>query len=1056
MTRILRLLHLRRNEASRVALAALLFLLVAANDAIVKSVAAGVFNVREGVARLPEMYTWIAVLFAATMVLLSYLTNKVERQRLLLGMFGLVGVVMACNTALLWLDDQGGVSLAGTGFYPFLFVSSEIARSLAGFQIWIAAGGICYASRARVIFPLLAAATTLGDVSGGLLVRFLGALLSAHQIYGLTVANSVVVIALLRPLFRRCFVASTPADAEDPASLVENLRYFGRSPYLKLLFLLSLAVFALYTAIHYGFNVVARQHYPAEGDITALFGLFFAGAGVATLLATTVLLRHVLRWLGVGSVYLWVCAVYLAITAVLVSAFRGIIPPPLIGIVLGLNLLNYVLLDSIIAPTYHVLMKLVPPRHGDGTRMIMEGGFMLLGGLLGAGVTALHAREVLGLSEFYLMLAAISAVMVVAGWRLKKSHTAVLIQAVREQNVGVDDEEAMQAVRRVMAGSPEVSRSLLLHQDDGVREMGIEMLRQHPGGSAAVCLPLIAHDNPRIRSSSLDALTASGIGDPSVEAALACLGDDDSEVRLGAARFVARTVEASGASPGEGRESNEVDGDRVQHIIDRVGPRLVPGGEAPNLRAEFIFILEALGDESSAPRRQSMLNDLLDAEGVAQISAGIDTARRLGKVAGYPQIRRHLQHPHPAVREEAVDALSQVGDGDACTAFVDLLADPDPDVVQAAVRALTRVDAERHSTFLLQSLNTRPPREWQGLLEALASREDEALSERLMDSCRQRLLAANQSLVAAAALGRDPADPATELLLDQLRLECDTVQTGVIQLLGRLGDVDVVRDLVERLSDGGEEAREHATELLENIGDRSIMELLLPLLSDDEEEALAAARTHWEHGAEDVGSAVSFALGSRDPWTRLAAAWAARSLGREDLLATLPPDALGSGVEMESEQGGLAVSGQDQPLTSMEKITFLRASPLFATLPLEELYHIALSVQQESVTEGTAVIKQGGLGDKMYIVVRGQMEVRRFDEDDTEGQQIAVLAEKQVFGDMALLDQEPRSASVIALEEGHLLSLQRSDLERVLRRYSSISFSMIQMLCRRLRESNAA
>ena len=106
--------------------------------------------------------------------------------------------------------------------------------------------------------------------------------------------------------------------------------------------------------------------------------------------------------------------------------------------------------------------------------------------------------------------------------------------------------------------------------------------------------------------------------------------------------------------------------------------------------------------------------------------------------------------------------------------------------------------------------------------------------------------------------------------------------------------------------------------------------------------------------------------------------------------------------------------------------------------------------------EGTTVIKQGTLGDKMYIVVRGRMEVRVFGEGDTDGQQVAVTGEKQVFGDMALLDDEPRSASVIALEDSRLLSLQRGDLERILRRYSSIAFSMMRILSIRLRESQAA
>lgn len=142
----------------------------------------------------------------------------------------------------------------------------------------------------------------------------------------------------------------------------------------------------------------------------------------------------------------------------------------------------------------------------------------------------------------------------------------------------------------------------------------------------------------------------------------------------------------------------------------------------------------------------------------------------------------------------------------------------------------------------------------------------------------------------------------------------------------------------------------------------------------------------------------------------------------------------------------------DQPLTTMDKIAFLKGSSLFAALPLEELYHIALSMQEESVRPAAVVIREGTRGDKMYIVVRGQLEVRK---SGTEAA-IATLAEKQVFGDMSLLDDEPRSASVVAVSEVHLLSLQRRDLERILRRYSSIAFSMMRLLSRRLRERMAS
>ena len=1056
MNRLLRLLSVRRTEVPRLSLAASIFFLVAVNDGIVKSVSAGVFNIRAGVERLPEMYTWIAWLFLLTMVLLSYLTTKVGRPKLLFGFLSCLALVLLINSLVLWYAHTNDLDLGGTGFYPFLFISSELVRNMANFQIWIVAGGICYTSRAKVLFPLLAASTTLGDIAGGFLVQLLGLLLDSYQIYALSVANMVVVIILMKPLVRRYFVAPSGSDGveEETASLPDNLRYFLRSTYLKLLFLLSVAIFALYTAIHYAFNVVARQHFPSEGDITSFFGLFFGVAGVATLLFTTVALRHVLRLLGTGNVYSWVCGIHVVIALILLSAFNDVLPLSIIAAIFALNILNYVLLDSVIAPAYQVLIKLVPERNSDGTRMIMEGGFMLVGGLVGAGLTALHAQGFLSLSHFSTALVAISAVMVVAGLMLKRSYTEVLVRAVREQDFAVDDEQAMASMKEVIRRSPEFPRSLLLHSDDGVREMGIEILRQNASVAATICVPLVTHENPRIRSAALDALSGEASDRETTTHVLPLLDDEDVEVRLSAARYVGRMIEAAA----ENGQPEELDGEVRQSIIDAVAPRLLPDAETALLEAEFLFILDRLGDLGTTAARQIMLKDLLESDDVEEITAGIQTVTRMVDVGSNPEVFEHLDHSHPAVREAAVHAIEQLGQPDILEALLRTLGDPDPDVVEAAIAALGRKSAGSGQEQVIDALNSSSIKLWEGVIAALARQQSEQLLPQLLESCRQRLREANGYIVADSVVMQQWPGAASDLLADQLQLERRRVQDGVIRLLGQLGDVGVVLDLVERLGEESPAARENAIELLENIGDRSLMERLLPLLTGDADEALERAREI--SGLEQLSpdNALALCLKSGDTWTTMAAAWAAVSAGEGGLLADLDIEEDGPVGEIAAQAtttGGTAVA-DDQPLTSMEKITFLKESPFFAALPLEELYHIALSVQEESVREGTIVIKQGTLGDKMYIVVRGRMEVRVFGEGDSDGQQVAVTGEKQVLGDMALLDDEPRSASVIALEDSRLLSLQRGDLERILRRYSSIAFSMMRILSIRLRESQAA
>ena len=238
------------------------------------------------------------------------------------------------------------------------------------------------------------------------------------------------------------------------------------------------------------------------------------------------------------------------------------------------------------------------------------------------------------------------------------------------------------------------------------------------------------------------------------------------------------------------------------------------------------------------------------------------------------------------------------------------------------------------------------------------------------------------------------------------------------------------------------------------------MEYLIPLLEDEnpERRAVAGELSGWQD--VDVDDALGYLLTVPDPWTQLAAVWSIFVLDKQSLIpgecAGLDPLVQEALSELR-EQGVSVDSEEHLPLTTMDKITFLKQSQFFAALPLEELYHIASSMQEETVRAGTTVIQEGTLGDKMYIVVRGQLEVRKAAADEADRtQRVALLTERQVFGDMALLDDEPRSASVVTIDDVHLLSLERSSLERILRRYSSIAFNMMRILSRRLRDSMAA
>jgi CRP-like cAMP-binding protein len=101
----------------------------------------------------------------------------------------------------------------------------------------------------------------------------------------------------------------------------------------------------------------------------------------------------------------------------------------------------------------------------------------------------------------------------------------------------------------------------------------------------------------------------------------------------------------------------------------------------------------------------------------------------------------------------------------------------------------------------------------------------------------------------------------------------------------------------------------------------------------------------------------------------------------------------------------------------MELVNILRGVDLFHGLNIDQLQRL-VSISQSEVHNTDAVIfSQGSAGDKMYIVTKGQVEIR-FDDNKGGSQTGLYLGEGQIFGEMALLDQGARSASVIAIEDG--------------------------------------
>jgi CRP/FNR family cyclic AMP-dependent transcriptional regulator len=131
----------------------------------------------------------------------------------------------------------------------------------------------------------------------------------------------------------------------------------------------------------------------------------------------------------------------------------------------------------------------------------------------------------------------------------------------------------------------------------------------------------------------------------------------------------------------------------------------------------------------------------------------------------------------------------------------------------------------------------------------------------------------------------------------------------------------------------------------------------------------------------------------------------------------------------------------------------LRSVPLFASFPEEPLRMLATVVTRRNVTRGSIIMAAGDPTDSLYIVLSGRLKVMMSDADGKEVI-LTLIGPGEFFGEMGLIDDSPRSASVVAIEACELLAITRRDFKKCLAENFEMSMAVMRGLVRRLREAD--
>src|SRR5918997_3869574 len=131
----------------------------------------------------------------------------------------------------------------------------------------------------------------------------------------------------------------------------------------------------------------------------------------------------------------------------------------------------------------------------------------------------------------------------------------------------------------------------------------------------------------------------------------------------------------------------------------------------------------------------------------------------------------------------------------------------------------------------------------------------------------------------------------------------------------------------------------------------------------------------------------------------------------------------------------------------------LRQVPLLADLTEEDLERLYEMAETVSVPAGQLVLQEGDPGDSLYIVLDGELEVTK--RHGSQEVLLAVYKAGQFFGEMALLEQAPRSASVRTLRESRLLLISRTAFQTLLSCSPSAPLKILHTVTSRLRSTES-
>jgi len=1053
----------RPGEGRRTALLFAHLLLASAVFILGRTVRDTLFLSRYPLSALPWMFVLYGVASAVTVVVYALVADRIPRHRMIIISLA-VGAVTYLGT---WVLVRFGFSW----IYPTFYVWSEVAANLFIVQFWTFSNDLHDPRAARRLVPVIGSARVLGVVVIGLVAGIVVRAIGTEQLLFVLVAMMGAIALIARRLGRE----PLPERPRRPTRRRGRAPRIVGHPYVRALAVTTLLAFTALTIGDYQFKAIAKATYQ-EDDLATYFSLFYAGTGLLSFLFQILVTPRLLRRFGVGMGMSVMPSVF-----GVASLALPLVPHLGVATVMKFadNGFQYTIHETTLQALYAPFADAVKARTRAFLGAVVKPLSYGLGGVVLVLLSQRMPVEMLSIVTGVVVIAWLAMVPVVRRRYLRTLEATLSARGslALETRLAVDSEGRAALIRTLRSDDPRTAIAALeqLDEDDSdevraaiialaegatgrLRAKALRRLERFPDASVASVRPALSDPDPRVRATAVIALARIG-GDDEVEDIAGHLDDEDEGVRVAA---LAALMDESG-----------VEGSMRGAPLLQQKLRSADRGD----RIESTEVLALLQKGTHRPLARLMTDPDPTVRRAALRAAGKSPDPRFTDILVHalsePGLRKRAGAALVAIGPPAIDPLVALLD-DTTTARR----------VRLEIPRLLRAIPSEVGYQRLRGLVSHPDEHLRLRVLAALSRQRRELSRRPSSLSRIEELATREledGYTRMAAWTKASKRYEHPLLADLMEFrDARTVRRilRVLELRYDRATLKLVRSGIER-----PHRRANAIEVLDTILEARLRPLILPLLDDTSQEekvrragalvtkalepeafllsecddpnpyivavSLAALA---EHPSDAVVARARSALAHAEPMAREAAA---------DALVRMVPERAASWIEALAHDPDPMVAGRAQQLlspptdeeakmhTTVEKVLILKGAHMFSRVPAEDLAPLARVAEEVRFEKGEVICSEGHLGDELYLVLSGKVDVTRGDKT------LASFGAGEAFGEMSVLDAEPRSATVTATEPTEVLAIGSEEFYEILHEQVEIAEGVIRMLSARLREANA-